>query len=95
MPYARKLSITKVINVCIGEQSHLSNLSVYFEVISTRWSSLLGGIGGGGKFWQHASCANVHITFAAFGKPSVCVGEGGGTGVERHPTIGQRNVEMK
>ena len=26
-----------------------------------------GGIGGGGKFWQHASCASAHITFAAFG----------------------------
>ena len=61
---------------CVLHISHNQDSSIY--LISTRWSSLLGGGGGlgvGGKFWQHARCASAHITFAAFGKPS---GGGGG-----------------
>ena len=61
--------------------------------------------GGGGKFWQHASCASAHITFAALpGGP--WAGGGGGVLVLKHvkkcaPCASykvdelQRNVEMK
>ena len=37
--------------------------------------------GGGGKFWQHVSCASAHITFAALA--SLAGGGGRETGVDQ------------
>ena len=47
-----------------------------------------GGIGGGGKFWQHASCASAHITFAALGSQ---VGGGGGVD-QKHGVLKYRDI---
>ena len=76
---SRVFDLVGTVRAEAGEREHrlmheLQQVTIYLFNLKTELATW-GGIGGGGKFWLHASCASAHITFAAL---AGLAGGGGG-----------------